>query len=125
MLLPLEFHSRLTFAFQSLLCCHSYTFIRPDKPSEVWSNFFGLPNVLRSGILQCFLWHFVPQSTLWILDYGDATAFLDRIQPCRTVVQESTQQDSDHTRTVFPRRRSKQRINGRAVAVLARASYDP
>jgi galactokinase len=55
-----------------------------------------------------------------VLDDGQAAVRLDRLQAARAVVERARKDDADHACAKSDRRRAEQRVDGGAVAVLAR-----
>jgi hypothetical protein len=79
---------------------------------------------IHVDVLECRRRHRPHLRISWVLNDGCAPARLDRHQAGGTAVEVAGEHDADDGRTVRCRRRPKQRIDRRAVAVLFRTTDD-
>lgn len=97
---------------------------RVDKLVEQAAHFREWNAMIDFDVVQGALRHLGISCVLGILDNCDPAAFLNRTEPCTTVVQHTGEYDADDASAVRNRRGPKQRIYGRSVAVFPRSFRD-
>jgi len=123
---PPNLRIRFVCLFRFLGFCASFHgYIRRiDEFNQFGTDSFDRENVIGTGLVHRSLGHFGGRSFSWVLHNTNSSSCSDGEKSTRPVIKIAAQQNSNGIRTKRPRRRPKQRIDGRTMAIFARSFSD-